>query len=134
MRPVQLRRPLGTNRSVLGGLGHKIGFVPTDLEVLPDYDGAMGDRQADRQVVEHDGVLDVLAELVAERLEHRRPSRVTYTRAEAAEAIGCSLDFFEDHIQPDLRLVRLGRKVLVPVEELYDYVDRVAEYTLPRRR
>lgn len=77
------------------------------------------------------GVLDVLAALVAERIDHGRPSRVTYTRQEAAEAMGCSLAHFRRHIQPELRVVRSGRKVLVPVEELHAWVDRVAERTLP---
>jgi hypothetical protein len=37
------------------------------------------------------------------------------SRAEAAAAIGCSLDSFERYVQPDLRLVRRGRMRLVPV-------------------
>ncbi len=134
MRPVQLRRPLGTNRSVLGGLGHKIDFVPTDLEVLPDYDGAMEEDTGSKELVEVEAVLDALADAVAIRLRHRSPSRLTYTRAEAAEAMGCSVDHFERHVQPHLRLVRSGRLVLVPVKELVDYIDRVAERTLPSSR
>jgi hypothetical protein len=44
--------------------------------------------------------------------------RVALTRKEAAASIAMSLDSFERHVQPTLRLLRLGRMVLVPVTEL----------------
>ena len=44
--------------------------------------------------------------------------RIGLTREEAAAAIGMSLDSFERHVQPTLRLVRLGRMRVVPVREL----------------
>ncbi|MGH2994718.1 MAG: hypothetical protein ACRDN6_05385 [Gaiellaceae bacterium] len=31
--------------------------------------------------------------------------------AEAAEAIGVSADYFDEHVRPELRLIRRGRKV-----------------------
>jgi hypothetical protein len=34
-------------------------------------------------------------------------------------------------MQPDLRLIRLGRMVLVPVEELRRWADDAAERTVP---
>lgn len=46
------------------------------------------------------------------------PARIALTKQEAAAAIGVSLDFFEQHVQPELAVVRQGRKVLVPVAEL----------------
>lgn len=53
--------------------------------------------------------------------------RVALTRAEAAAAIGVSLTTFESHVQPDLRLVRIGRVRLVPVEELERWTRETAE-------
>jgi hypothetical protein len=56
--------------------------------------------------------------------------RVALTRVEAAAAIGMSLDSFERHVQPTLRLVRLGRMRLVPVAELERWLDEHAERAL----
>jgi hypothetical protein len=56
--------------------------------------------------------------------------RVALTRAEAAAAIGVSLTTFETQVQPALRLVRLGRVRLVPVEELQRWARETAERTL----
>src|SRR3954451_20711137 len=54
-----------------------------------------------------------------------RPQRVevpavafSVSREVAAEALGVSLDTFERHVLPDLRVVRRGRRVLVPTREL----------------
>lgn len=44
--------------------------------------------------------------------------RLALTREEAAAAIGMSLDSFERHVQPTMRIVRAGRLRLVPVAEL----------------
>jgi hypothetical protein len=44
--------------------------------------------------------------------------RLALSRDEAAAALGMSLDSFERHVQPDLRMLRLGRMRLVPVAEL----------------
>src|SRR5687767_2727825 len=57
--------------------------------------------------------------------------RVALSRSEAAAALGISLDSFERHVQPDLRLIRRGRLVLVPVAELERWAESVAERTLP---
>jgi excisionase family DNA binding protein len=53
--------------------------------------------------------------------------RLALTREEAAAAIGMSLDSFERHVQPTLRLVRLGRLRLVPVAELDRWLAEHAE-------
>lgn len=53
--------------------------------------------------------------------------RVALTREEAAASIGVSLTTFEQYVQPDLRLVRLGRARLVPVAELAEWTRRHAE-------
>jgi excisionase family DNA binding protein len=44
--------------------------------------------------------------------------RLALSREEAATAIGMSLDSFERHVQPTLRMVRVGRLRLVPISEL----------------
>jgi excisionase family DNA binding protein len=56
--------------------------------------------------------------------------RIALTRSEAAEALGMSLDSFERHAQPELRLVRRGRLRLVPVRELERWLERNAERPL----
>jgi excisionase family DNA binding protein len=56
--------------------------------------------------------------------------RVTLTRAEAAEALGISIDSFERHVQPELRVIRRGRMRLVPLSELERWVKENASLTL----
>ncbi len=56
--------------------------------------------------------------------------RLALTREEAAAAVGMSLDSFERHVQPTLRLVRLGRMRLVPIAELERWLDEHAERTI----
>jgi hypothetical protein len=53
--------------------------------------------------------------------------RLALTREEAAAALGMSLDSFERHVQPTLRLVRLGRMRLVPVREIERWLSENAE-------
>lgn len=53
--------------------------------------------------------------------------RLALTREEAAAAIGMSLDSWERHVQPSIRLVRLGRMRLVPVAELARWLTENAE-------
>jgi len=55
--------------------------------------------------------------------------RLALTRAEAAASMGMSLDSFERHVQPTLRLVRLGRMRLVPITELQRWLDQNAKST-----
>lgn len=43
--------------------------------------------------------------------------RIALTPTEAAAAIGVGPDFFDAHVAPELRLIRRGRKRLVPVSE-----------------
>ena len=44
-----------------------------------------------------------------------------------------SLDSFERHVQPSLRMCRLGRMRLVSIRELERWVEENAEHTLERR-
>jgi excisionase family DNA binding protein len=46
---------------------------------------------------------------------------------QACEALGVSWDTWRAHIEPDMRLVRLGRRKLIPVNELQAWLDRHAE-------
>jgi len=84
--------------------------------------------------VSEDSPIETLAEIVADRLGTRRlVPRRALTRAEAADSLGVSVDHFERHIQKDLRLIRSGRLVLVPVAELDRWADQTAEHTLERK-
>jgi len=56
--------------------------------------------------------------------------RLALTVTEAAEALGVSPDFFAEHIGPELRVVRRGRKKLIAVRELEQWLDRSAGRTL----
>lgn len=57
-------------------------------------------------------------------------ARLALTKPEAAEALGVSVDTLERHVLRDLRVVRRGRVVLVPVRELEAWLDRNAARTL----
>lgn len=56
--------------------------------------------------------------------------RIALTPAEAAAAIGVGPDFFDANVAPELRLIRRGRKRLVPVRELERWVAENAEWVL----
>ncbi len=56
-----------------------------------------------------------------------RVPRLALSKREAAEALGVSVDFFDEQIAHELRMVRRGRRRLVPVRELerwlHDHAD-----------
>jgi hypothetical protein len=52
--------------------------------------------------------------------------RFALTPPEAAAAIGVGPDFFEENVAPELRLIRRGRKRLVPVTEIERWVSQAA--------
>jgi hypothetical protein len=60
--------------------------------------------------------------------------RLALSREEAAQALGMSLNSFERHVQPTIRLVRLGRMRLVPVSELERWLSENAERTVQHDR
>lgn len=64
------------------------------------------------------------------RLTEAPIARVTCSPAEAAVALGVSRDFFDAHVKPELRLIRRGRLVLVPVRELERWADASAARVL----
>jgi excisionase family DNA binding protein len=75
----------------------------------------------------------------AERLDGRRFAgslrvapvpRLALTIEEACAALGCSWDFWREHVAPEVRVVRRGRKKLVPVRELERWLEAHAEAVL----
>lgn len=66
---------------------------------------------------------------VAKKLAASIP-RIALTPPEAAAAIGVGPDFFDQNVAPELRLVRRGRKRLVPVTELERWLAENASRAL----
>lgn len=60
------------------------------------------------------------------RSDRPTTARLALTRAEAAEALGMSLDSFERHVQSELRIVRRGKLRLVPLREIERWLDENA--------
>lgn len=56
--------------------------------------------------------------------------RLAMTRSEAARALGVSINSFERHVQPELRIVRRGKLRLIPVREIERWLEENAEWTL----
>ena len=56
-----------------------------------------------------------------------RIPRLALDRAEAAAALGISLDSFERYVQPQVRIIRLGRLRLVAIAELEDWARSAGE-------
>lgn len=54
--------------------------------------------------------------------------RYLLTRKECAASLGMSLNHFERHVQPQLKIVLCGQLVLIPVPELERWVQRPAHY------
>jgi hypothetical protein len=72
-------------------------------------------------------------------VEHKRASlrsregavsRVTLTKAEAAAALGISIDSFERHVQPEVRVIRRGRMRLIPCSELERWAAENAAFVV----
>lgn len=57
--------------------------------------------------------------------------RLALNKAEAATALGVSVDFLEEHVLADLHVIRRGRRVLIPVEEVRRWMANEAELILP---
>jgi hypothetical protein len=60
--------------------------------------------------------------------------RFALSKAEVAEAFGVSVDFVDEHVWPELRVVRRGRKALVPVVELERWLNEAAARTIEADR
>src|SRR5688572_27525400 len=55
------------------------------------------------------------------------PPRIALTPDEAAAALGVGRTTFDTAIRPDLKLIRVGRTVLVPVAQLEKWATENAE-------
>lgn len=86
-----------------------------------------------------DALIERIASRVAARLTAPEPSppaprppegKLAVSVAEAAEALGMSVDHFRRRVMPDLRIVRSGRLRLVPISELEDWLQRNAARAL----
>lgn len=53
--------------------------------------------------------------------------RVALSIEEACAALGVSWDYWREHVAPEVRIVRRGRRKLVPVRELERWLDTRAE-------
>lgn len=53
--------------------------------------------------------------------------RLALSVAEACEALGVGWDYWAEHVAPDVRIVRRGRRKLVPLAELRRWLDENAE-------
>ncbi len=60
--------------------------------------------------------------------------RLALSPDEAAEALGVSRDFLDDHVGPELRWVRRGRRKLVSVRELERWLEESGARTLEAER
>jgi excisionase family DNA binding protein len=53
--------------------------------------------------------------------------RLSVKPDEAAEMLGVSRDYLDEHIKPELRIIRRGSKtILIPVAELERWLDKSA--------
>lgn len=55
---------------------------------------------------------------------------LTLTETGAAKKLGVSSGFFKAHVLPELRVIRLGSRVMVPLSELERWIDRRAARTV----
>jgi hypothetical protein len=53
------------------------------------------------------------------------------TKTEAARSLGVSMRSFDKYVMPDVKIIRRGSMVLIPVRELERWAEDSAERTLP---
>jgi excisionase family DNA binding protein len=61
---------------------------------------------------------------------HADTPRLAFSLDEAAAALGVSKDFFDEHVRPELRVVRRGRRILVSTLELSRWLEASSARTL----
>jgi hypothetical protein len=64
-------------------------------------------------------------------LERTPVPRLALSVMECCQALGCGHDWFSEHVAPELRWVRRGRRKLTAVTELQRWLDENGEL-LPR--
>lgn len=81
---------------------------------------------------DHKAGAEVPAHRVSPISSNPAPSlpRLALSKAEAAESLGCSVDYLEQHVLPDLRVVRRGRRVFIALAELERWLDRSSSRVL----
>ena len=52
--------------------------------------------------------------------------RLALSPEEAAAVLGVSRDYLDEHVLPELRIVRRGRRILIALTELEHWLDRSA--------
>jgi hypothetical protein len=77
------------------------------------------------QLPQTDGVVRRRAKQTGRTLESL--PRLAVTPGEAAAMLGVSRDFFDEHIKPELRIIRRGSKtILIPISELVRWLEKNA--------
>src|SRR5688500_3581094 len=66
---------------------------------------------------------EALTAQARERMTATSQDRLALSRSEAAKALGISIDHLERHVLPDLRIIRTGRLIRIPIAELELWVD-----------
>lgn len=60
--------------------------------------------------------------------------RLALSPGEAADVLGVSRDYFDEHILAELRIIRRGRRILIPLAEIERWLERsAASATVVRR-
>ena len=85
-------------------------------------------------------LIDAIAEKVSSRVTSQlgaateaaervaSAGRLALRVPDAAAALGISVDSFERHVQPEIKLARCGSIRLIPIAELLAWLDRNAAY------
>jgi hypothetical protein len=55
------------------------------------------------------------------------PPALGLTVEKACAALGIGYDFWRDHVEHEIRIVRRGKRKIVPVSELQKWLDKNAE-------
>lgn len=64
------------------------------------------------------------------RASRPAPPRLGLTKAEAAACLGLSIDSFERHVQPHLKVFRAGKLRIFPFTELEQFIADHAEQVI----
>lgn len=90
--------------------GKGMGFPPTNAQATLAYPGGMPPAKPSIAPV----------------------PRLALNVKEACAALGISWDVWKEHVEPDMRLVRIGARKLVPVAELERWLKDNAASTIPQ--